>query len=659
MLKKRDRAVTSNANSTYFLATQGQVTVFIILGMVLLIAVALVILFKTEVISFKTSELLPTNKGKVENLITLCMEQVGEEGLLRMGVQGGYVEVPLELATDGSLHLRISPMNVVPYWAYGVETNIPSLENLAQRLDEHMEQQLRTCVLGMDAFQETYDIVEKSSLDANTEIVDSKVIFNVHWNIEIRSKSGEVIAEVLDHYAESPVKLKRLHETAQTIVQQELETLKLEDLTQDLIALEHPQVPVAGVDFSCTRREWDVYTVKNTLQELLRFNIRQLKVQGTNFVEFPEELTYYQNHYEWFLGEEFKQPEVQVAFTYEPTYPFIFDITPLQGTKLRSSQLGGTGLLSVVCLQTWKFTYDVTYPVLIQITDETTGYTLNTAVTVHVVRNFPNRAAVSTSRPSYFSSNAVDEEYCRTKNIPLTVFTYEKVENEETGVYVREPLEDVNTSFTCLRYRCTMGQTVYDFSHRGDVAGYTQYFPYCPGGILRAEKQNYKEDWQRVVTKAGTEVELNLVPLFSVPASNITILQHDIINGRVGAGRPLGREQVASLRLIYIKPNQTEPFHDSSIAFSERLGEKIINEQQLQFLAQTDYRYAVDINLIEDENLVGGYKAPWVVPWEELEKAQEVVFHVLHKPVGSEQELFEFLLTLPNQSMLLPLPEIK
>src|SRR3989338_3571136 len=107
--KRTDRGSTSLI-SARFLDTQGQITIFIILGIVLLLAVALVIMLKTEVIQFNPEEIIPTEKGKIENYITQCMSSIGDKALLQIGLQGGYIDVPAEIARDGALHLRLSPM---------------------------------------------------------------------------------------------------------------------------------------------------------------------------------------------------------------------------------------------------------------------------------------------------------------------------------------------------------------------------------------------------------------------------------------------------------------------------------------------------------------------------------------------------------------------
>src|SRR3989338_3684100 len=642
---------------------RGQVTIFIILGILLLLALTLIIFMKKEIVSLKPEELFPTQKGKVENYLTTCMDKLGEEDLLKIGTKGGYIEVPKEL-TDASVSLKLSPMNVIPYWAYGQNTNIPQLEEIKQRIDTYLEQNMRSCLFGMKAFQETYDLVEKSSLTSDTQIVESKVIFNLHWNIEVRNKAGEVISEVIDHTSESSVKLKKVYELSKHLLEMELETLKLEDLTQDLIALEHPNLPAAGIEISCSKKTWDPEKAKQTLLDMLRINIRELKVKGTDYVNFPEELTYYQNHYVWDLGAGYVEPELSVVFNFDQTYPYTFAVTPLSGKKMKSSQLGGSDLLSFLCIQTWKFSYDMIYPITVRVRDETTGYDFNLAFTVHLVRNTPNRGE-SYARPSYFLSTFTDEEYCKNKNVPMTVKTYEYVENGQ-GVSYSEDLGKVNLSFTCLRYQCDLGASDSDYANLG-YAGIITNFPYCVGGILRGEKPGYKEDWVRVVTVPAKEVNLQLVPLIKVPLKKVKIMKYDLTAGLTAdnkikaLGKELSKEETALIKLTFFDTNQTEKkiVHETSIVKSKQLGSQLESEEQLELLAKADYNYLLEINLLDGEEIVGGYKGAWNLPWNKLNGAQEIILPVINIPNPSEEQMIELILGVEEQSKLLPAPEIK
>ncbi len=100
MYKKRNGIDIDRNTSQRFTDKKAQVTIFIILGILLVLALILIIAFKQEIVTFKPGELVPTSKGKIEQFITACVEQAGNEALEKVGAQGGYITVPLAIVSD-------------------------------------------------------------------------------------------------------------------------------------------------------------------------------------------------------------------------------------------------------------------------------------------------------------------------------------------------------------------------------------------------------------------------------------------------------------------------------------------------------------------------------------------------------------------------------
>ena len=638
---------------------KAQVTVFIILGIVILLAFILVFLVKEEIVKVKPEELIPTEKGKVKGFIENCIKVNGEDALFQLGIQGGYIEIPEQIAQDASQHLRVSPFQVIPYWAYGEISSIPPLEIIEERINKYMQENVRSCLFDEEAFQETYNLIEKSDPLADTEILDNKVIFNVRWDLEVKDKNGEVISEVINHAASSPIQFGKIHKTAKKIIERELETLKVEDITQDLLASEHPEVPLAGFELNCQKKSWDVKQVEQSLKDMLRVNIKKLRVEGTEFVDFPDTLPYYQNHYVWNMGDDtFIQKDISAVFNFDNNYPFTFQVTPLEGNSLKSGGLKGMEMLSFLCLQNWKFTYDLMYPVKVRVTDELNNYNFNFAFTVHVIRNMPNRKVPIESRKSHLVNYPVAEEFCQRATVPMTVSTKTLVDNGVDVYDNSEPLEDVEVTFTCLKYSCPLGKTGYNYEQKGFQSSITTNLPYCVGGIMRATKENYKDDWARVVTEDGTDVELNLIPLIRIPNNKFTIVKHDLATLGTPEAKEelLGHEEMALIKLKWHKDGQVE--HEIEQVVAPRLDGRLSQGLYLEFLAEADFTYEVEVNVFDDKNIIGGYKGNWTASWNDLQQAEEIVFHVASVDNPSQEEMFELLLDLKGKSSIIKSPEI-
>ncbi len=656
MHQKRD----SRGKAKLFSCKKGQVTTFIIIGILLIFAVGVIIALQQQVVTFGKQEIVPVERGSVESFVSHCLEIVSNEGLFLMGQQGGFIQVPSPIANDANLHLKTSPFTFIPYWAYGEIADIPSIKDLQDRLNRHIEENLGRCVLSTPAFQENYVLKEQSPVLADTKIVDQKIIFAVDWNIQVKDQNGEIVAELLHFSVDSPIRLKAVRDLAAAIVNRELRQLKLEDLTQDLLALEHPDVPLFGTAFSCSEKRWRIDTVRQGIKNLLKTNIPQLKIKETEFVSFPKELTYYQNHYLWDLEDDVLHPQLSAKFSFEDNFPFTFEVTPRSGQYLTSNQIGGQNdLTSALCLQTWKFVYNLEFPVQIEITDETIGYTLKLATTVHLKNNIADRSATTfTKRSTYFDTYG-DDQYCSDATIPMTVKTYELVENSQTGAYNRWPLSGVDLKYNCLRYSCDMGKTQYGYAGLGHVAAFKTNFPYCSGAILRGTKENYKENYVLLASRAEQEIELNLLPLKVIPLNKIKVVKHTFRNNRVGISQEMDQQEVALITLKF-RPNETmPPVHEVTAVKSPAIGEQFTVQDTLALLGKADFTYDLEINLLEDEAIVGGYNSKWNVPWSLLESAQEITFHVLAEEGLSENEQFQLFLDLPAKSQLIPLPEIK
>lgn len=714
MEKKRLSLVLDRIISDKFFSRKGQVTIFIILGIILLLAFTLVYLVQTEVVTFNPQELSTFQKGNVEDYLSECILQLGEEALFKIGQQGGYLVLPPEIDTDLGKRLITSPVTKVPFWAYQNNMNVPSLTDIKARIDGHIKDNLKTCLYQFEPFTRQYDVVEKSEITVNTEITESKILFNVNWDLEIRNKAGEVVTESINHLAESKIKLKNVYDLAKKIVEREMIELKLEDITQDLLALEHPSVPLSGVEMSCDKKVWDAKEAETTFQEMLHVNLAELQIKGTEVIEYPEQLPYYQSHYLWDLGDDFIQSKTSAFFQYDgyTNYPYYFSVSPRSGDRLVSNSVSGSEIISFLCMQNWKFNYDVVYPLIVNVRDETTSYVFKVGMTVHLQNNLPDRqAAVSVALPPSIPVSLTYDstQFCQGARIPLTVDTFQKVENHHEGIYFRDPLEGVNISFTCLRYSCPMGVSEYDYLGKGNVAGSSTNVPYCAGAIVRGEKENYKSGWVRI--ESGNEsAQIDLVPIFRLSSSKIKIVKHEYLpSGQIGPGVELEKEEWATLRIYFDDKKEAEEVpsltvenvsntsesnsnevevtalveeadslipanlvgiqgigmkhdHDSFLTLSSETKDLSPLSQNLEFLGEADFTYHLEINLFrsngEEGVWEGGYKYNWAVPWTSLSQAQAVTFHVLSGEKLLESEQLDLMNQLEQKSQFILPPKI-
>jgi len=729
MLKKRCTSVKSSSifvnsnskpsfniikslNPSNYSNKKAQVTIFIILGLILLISAVLVFLLKKEIISFRLEQVSLSESGKVETYILDCLEEVGNEALTLASMQGGYITVPERYTEDLEWHIPYAGFLFVPLWANGLTIDKPHIDYSKIQIDEYIVENLRSCLYSDAAFQESYDLIEHSDVQSDTEFKDTSTRFKVKWNVLIKDKAGELVSEVINHEIISRVQFKKMHEMATRILEYEMDQLKLEDLTQDLIALEHPNVPVTGLELSCQQKRWRVDQAERTLKDMLRINLRNLRIKGTDFVEFSDDFPYYQNHYVWDLHEYVD--DLAVTFRFDDTHPFNFQVTPHKGNYMLSGQMGGgTEFLDFLCIQNWKFTYDVVYPVVVEVRDQISGVTFKMAFTVNLIKNYPNKGDTMKARESLFTSTSSADNYCynSASYVPMTVISEENIDDPLSGVYYNEPLEEVNVTYTCLKYRCKMGQTEYDFQNSGDMAGLSAKFPYCAAAIMRGNKEGYLEDWEYVIPEEGKQVELSLKPLFQFSLNDVNIIKHKIEEVScedegaisesedfcysVAAGVELGADESVMVTLINYKVNLTvldnqsednssseeiantlgmglsnyngnlgEESHRSEFVYSPSLDEVFMNESFVEILRGANFEYDVKVHLVDEQELIGGYKGKWTIPWsninpEEGVESNKVVFHVLEINPNDQEEFFHFFGDLEKYSGGILSPQVE
>ena len=133
---------------------KGQVTVFLIVGIVL-IAIAGMILFINKmgtVESLSTGEV--TQRDPVQSYIEDCLEEKLEEAIVLVALQGGSYGIPensVELTLQGS-----APSIYVPYYYTNEEIRIPNKDNLKEVIRTALEDNADEC-LDLEPFEE-YDV---------------------------------------------------------------------------------------------------------------------------------------------------------------------------------------------------------------------------------------------------------------------------------------------------------------------------------------------------------------------------------------------------------------------------------------------------------------------------------------------------------------------
>ncbi len=617
---------------------RGQVTLFIILGILLLIAVALLIIFREKLTLFLPEQITPTKTGAIERFIETCAEQVARGGLELLGAQGGYVWLPPAIEANPLAHLDTGLK--VPLWQYQDENRIPSLPLMEAQLGRYMDENLPLCLASLQEFREQYDIVEKGPIATEVTLADKAVVFRIRYPIDILAKDGTRITGLEQFEAASPVKLKRMHEVASAIMEAEAREMRIEKIAVDLLALDS-SIPLTGIELGCSRKVWSVREVEQKVMTLLRVNLPSLRVDFTDYLPVPDDQPYIKNHYVWRVTE-LRYPGIRAGFALSGQQPFQIAVRPSSGKLLKSNEVRGDDLASFICLQQWNFVYDLRFPVQVSVEDEENDYALTFGFVATMQDNRGDRRPLAQQSAFIQPIEATEEAYCGNTygNRAMRIITFDNVSDPRFGE-THEPVDGVNISFTCLKYTCGIGKTRY--ASAGAAARLDATFPYCVNGIVRGEKSGYKRAEQFATVAAGTAVPLYLTPVTSIKDYRV------VKRLPSGAVQQLSENEKAFISLSYTSGGTK--LHESWGGYPPHADVPL---PALELLAEADFPYRLEIFLVDEEgSLRGGFLGAWTPDWNELKGARSITFPVLVQEQPGDAAAIRFLSTLEEQSRAL------
>ncbi|MBD3313576.1 hypothetical protein GF345_03975 [Candidatus Woesearchaeota archaeon] len=153
---------------------RGQVTAFIILGVVILFLVLLIIYLLSE-----EQESIFEETAEVQSLrlfIGDCVNKVVEEGAYLVASQGGYYDPPMPFKEMEGLG--------IPYYHYLGAQRIPEIEEVELELSRYIQDNLPLCVGNFSDFP-GFEL-EAGYPKAESDIIDGEIFVSVNYPVSAR-----------------------------------------------------------------------------------------------------------------------------------------------------------------------------------------------------------------------------------------------------------------------------------------------------------------------------------------------------------------------------------------------------------------------------------------------------------------------------------------
>jgi len=489
---------------------KGQLTVFIIIGLAILLLIGILIYYSTReqgpVSELPAISIVPSEVVEVSDLLSACVKDLTITGLIHVGQSGGYLNTrelnsnPVN-PTDGD-SLEFFPNNKIAYWSFMNSKNdcvscsfsdkIPSLDKIRTDLENYVLANFNTC---KDQLNSLSDWRVKETGSPSVKIVFTDAEVGAYLTYPIRVSKGSVQKDLREFM--SPIKLRftDIYNNAFRIARSASNNGFLGEYVKHLIysysGLEEDMLPPIREltnEFG-PGKFWSKFEVEDRIKnDLLTNNIPLLQIPGTASTEvFQEPAGSDPNTFYSVFTRSFNLPidninsDYDVNFFYLPSWNIYLSMDCPSGICKAESVL----LQNIIPLgiQDYSTVYDVSYPVAVFINDPYAfnglGYTFKIALEGNMRNNKALIGNVQLSSSDYKEN--VASSFCdpNKKTSGLTTFI---VKDESNGWSV----DDAIISFSHIE-DCSMGVT------KNGV--FKSKFPRAIGGVVSVFKEGYDTEF--------------------------------------------------------------------------------------------------------------------------------------------------------------------
>lgn len=528
---------------------KGQITVFIIIGIIIVVLIGIALyFFRTgEIGRFEAArpslEELPQEVAPLREQVHSAMRQVAVDALRRIGQSGGYVDTTFLASnyynpTEGDSVSLFPDGDPTAYWYYMKSRNScesdceftskrPALYrqqggiNIESQLDNYVSENLPLTV-NFESAVPNCDVTVLDSPVVTSTISENDVFFVAKW--QLRANCGGATYTVDEFYVPLDVNLKEIYDVATEITNMQADNQMLEQATKNIIDLfsqvnskKLPPTRDLEIGIFDPGEMWIKYDVTQNLKSTLASYIPFMQAFGTrnyDYVVSPTDARdseLYENIYNrhFLVPLEGFHPDLEVRFAYYDTWEPYFDLN-CNGQICRADSAQVMIPPLFMTINRYNFPYDLSYPVQVELRNPYAlngeGYVFNIMLeqnlrnTEPAVLGQPFNLTLPAREPSLFC----DPGQKTAGPITLTV------KNGQTG----QPIQDANVAYLCGEDICSIGKT-------GADGKLIEKYPLCLGGNLRVVKQGMPSANLQLDLVDETEYNftVNLQPVRNLNAS--------------------------------------------------------------------------------------------------------------------------------------------
>ena len=200
---------------------KSQVTLFIIVGIVILIMVAFIAYLISSDLDGEAEhhEDTPAWARPVETFYKSCLDSVVDEGINRLSMRAGYYDLPL-LAFN-------SMYGEVPYYFYFGESLFPGVERFEREMEKYINRNLDVCLRNFDTI-ENFNVT-MGRINSNVEVGHESIFVNFEQGANV-TREGITRSIYFPEYSYD-ARIKDIYEVSEKIVENKIRTPKFINIT--------------------------------------------------------------------------------------------------------------------------------------------------------------------------------------------------------------------------------------------------------------------------------------------------------------------------------------------------------------------------------------------------------------------------------------------
>ena len=602
---------------------KAQTSIFMVIGILLVIG-GVIFFYSTQKAAkpFEpeikiVEEQIPVEFDPIRNYANDCAYSLGVEGLKIIGEQGGYMSFSDKTLNRDSFTITKNPTESdavyftkdsdlrIPYWWYLKSANNceadckfaskrPDLRqsdnSIEKQLERYVDSKFKECLNNFEPFiEQGFKVSEAGKIRTDVTIAANDVIVLVDYPLSIERQGAK--SKITQFLVRVPVNLDKIYELSTKITNLEIKHRYLEKHALNLLVafsgVDNEKLPpMSDMQFKFgSTTSWQKSEVKNKITGLLVSYVPLFQVDGTYNYErnlFDSELK--QRLYDSTIipaaNSSFR--DLSAYFTYLDFWPAYFDLN-CKGERCIPSS--ANSLISFFGIQEYKFAYDLSFPVLVELKDPFAlngqGYSFNFFLEGNIRNNKPMPVDFAPLGQASLSESSLLCDAKTSGDVTINV----------VDASTKQPVGDANILYTVTGESCFIGST----NSEGILK---ERFPVAVGGFVNVVKDSYiiKAVEFDPKLKADTSLKVEAQPIY---AKKLVVKKKNVVKTPQGwqfVDIPVDLSNKESAAVTLARINDENELEFSSLAVYEN--------QQPSEIEIAPGNYNADINLILDQRIV-------------------------------------------------------